>query len=144
MERNCSSFEREAHRATPFAYYCLLRCQWFRRWGSCIICHLPWSADEFGCSSTWRELQALHVCLSVFCKVLSGCAAQWFTDNRNILSIIRNESMKPDLHRLSLCIFKLVLRNNIDLQVDWIPRSLNEHTDTIKEVVDFDDWGRVI
>ena len=47
--------------------------------------------------------------------------------------------MKPDIHRLSLCIFKLVLRNNIDLQVDWIRRSLNEHADTVSEVVAFDD-----
>ena len=31
-----------------------------------IICDLPWSPDEAGLSSTWRELQAVHVCLSTF------------------------------------------------------------------------------
>ena len=38
-------------------------------------------------------------------------------------------------------IFQLVLRHGIDLQVDWIPRSLNEHADAISRIVDFDDWG---
>ena len=49
--------------------------------------------------------------------------------------------MKRDLHDISLSIFQLVLRNGIDLQVDWIPRSLNEHADAISRIVDFDDWG---
>ena len=49
--------------------------------------------------------------------------------------------MKRDLHDISLSIFQLVLRYGIDLQVDWIPRSLNEHADPIRRIVDFDDWG---
>ena len=69
-----------------------------------VICHLPWS-PEAGRSSTWRELQALHVCLSSFSKTLSGCAVQWFTDNRYIPSIIRSGSMKCDLHQLALSTF---------------------------------------
>jgi len=76
-----------------------------------------------------------------FSVVLSGRAVQWFTDNHNIPSIICNGSMKRDLHEISLSIFQLVLRNGIDLQVDWIPRSLNEHADAISRIVDFDDWG---
>ena len=106
-----------------------------------VICHLPWSPDEVGRSSTWRELQAVHVCLSSFSKTLSGCSVQWFTDNRNIPSIIRSGSMKRDLQQLALSIFKIVLRNSIDLQVDWIPRSLNDHADAISRIIDFDDWG---
>ena len=97
--------------------------------------------DEMFRSSTWRELKAVYICLSSFSVVLSGRAVQWFTDNRDIPSIIRNSSMKRDLHEISLSIFHLVLRNGIDLQVDWIPRSLNEHADTISRIVDFDDWG---
>ena len=106
-----------------------------------LICHLPWSSEEVGRSSTWRELHAVHICLSSFSRSLAGCSVQWFTDNRNILSIIRNGSMKPDLHELALSIFRLALRNTIDLQVDWVPRSLNEHADTISRLIDFDDWG---
>ena len=49
--------------------------------------------------------------------------------------------LKFDLHQLALSIFKIVLRNSIDLQVDWIPRSLNDHADAISRIIDFDDWG---
>jgi len=76
----------------------------------------------------------------LFAKSCLG-VVRWFIDNRNLPSIIRNGSMKPDLQRFFLCIFKVVLRNNIDLQVDWIPRFFKEHSATISRVVDFDDWG---
>ena len=33
--------------------------------------------------------------------------------------IIRNDNMKPDLHKLVLSIFRLALRNTIDFKVDW-------------------------
>ena len=72
---------------------------------------------------------------------LSGCAVQWFTDNCNIPLIISNGSMKSDLHHLALSIFRLVLRNSIDLQVDWIPRSRNEPAAAISRIVDYDDWS---
>ena len=49
--------------------------------------------------------------------------------------------MKSDLHQLALSKFQLLVRSNIYLQVDWIPRSLNEHADAISRIVDFDDWG---
>ena len=70
-----------------------------------LICHLPWSPDEVRRSSTWRELQAVRVCLASFSKTLSGCEVQWFTNNRNSPSIVRNGSMKRDLHQLALYIF---------------------------------------
>ena len=50
-----------------------------------LICHLPWSPEETGRSSTWRELQPVHICLSSFSRSLDGCAVQWFTDNRMLL-----------------------------------------------------------
>ena len=106
-----------------------------------VIYHLPWTANVMFRSSTWRELKAVYTCLSSFSVVLSGRAVQWFTDNRNIPSIIRNGSMKRDLHEISLSIFQIVLRNGIDLQVDWIPRHLNEHADATSRIVDLDDWG---
>ena len=92
-----------------------------------LIYHHPWSPQEAGRSSTWRELQAVHICLSSFSRSLAGCTVQWFTDNRNIASIICNGNLKRDLHELALSIFRLVLWNTIDLRVDWVPRSLNKH-----------------
>ena len=49
--------------------------------------------------------------------------------------------MNRGLHEISVYIFQLVLRNGIDLQVDWIPSSLNGHAVAISRIVDFDDWG---
>ena len=53
--------------------------------------------------------------------------------------IIRNDSMKPDLHKLVLSIFRLALRNTTDFKVDWVPRSLNEHAVVISRFIDCDD-----
>lgn len=53
--------------------------------------------------------------------------------------IIRNDSMKPDLHKLVLSIFRLALRNTIDFKVDLVPRSLNEHAVVIGRFIDCDD-----
>ena len=47
--------------------------------------------------------------------------------NHNVPSTIRNGGMKADLHELALSVLKTVLRNSINLQVDWILRSLNDH-----------------
>ena len=66
---------------------------------------------------------------------------QWFTDNRNVSSIIRTGSMKRDPRQLALSIFKIVIRNSIDWKKDWIPRSFNDHADVISRMIDFDDWG---
>ena len=49
--------------------------------------------------------------------------------------------MKPDLHELALSIFRLALRYTIDLQVDWVPRSLNVPADSISRFIDCDDWS---
>ena len=78
----------------------------------------------------------------VFLKhyLVAQCSGQ-FTDNRNIPSITRSGSMKRNLYQLPLSIFKIVIRNSIDLQIDWIPRSFNDHADAISRIIDFDDWG---
>ena len=49
--------------------------------------------------------------------------------------------MKRDLHQLALSIIKIVIKNSIDLQIDWIPRSFNDHAEAISRIIDFDDWG---
>ena len=49
--------------------------------------------------------------------------------------------MKADLHELALSVLKTVLRNSINLQVNWILRSLNDHANAIYSIIDFDDWG---
>ena len=70
--------------------------------------------------------------------MLSGYAIQRFTDHHNVPSTIRNGGMKADLHELALSVLKTVLRNSINLQVDWILRSLNDHANAIYSII---DWG---
>ena len=46
--------------------------------------------------------------------------------------------MKPDLHKIALSVFRLALLNTIDLKVDWVSKSLNEHA--VGRFIDCDDW----
>ena len=51
--------------------------------------------------------------------------------------------MKNDLHSIAMEIFFICLQNGINLQCEWIPRSLNEAADSASreaEMVDTDDW----
>ena len=38
-------------------------------------------------------------------------------------------------------VVRFVTRYSIDLQIDWIPRSFNDHTNAISRIIDFDDLG---
>ena len=49
--------------------------------------------------------------------------------------------MKRYLLQLAFSIFKIVIRNSIDLQIEWIPRSFNDHADAISRIIDFDNCG---
>ena len=48
--------------------------------------------------------------------------------------------MKEHLHQLAVDIFHTAKENNIEIEVEWIPRLLNEKADYLSKIVDFDDW----
>ena len=48
--------------------------------------------------------------------------------------------MKEHLHILALDIFQTTKDNNIDMKVEWIPRTQNERADYLSKIVDYDDW----
>ena len=48
--------------------------------------------------------------------------------------------MKEHLHQLAVDIFHTAKENNIEVEVEWIPRSLNKKADYLSKIVDFDDW----
>ena len=48
--------------------------------------------------------------------------------------------MKEHLHQLAVDIFHTAKENNIEVEVKWIPRSLNKKADYMSKIVDFDDW----
>ena len=99
-----------------------------------------WEEGEELKSSTWRELKGVLVCLQSFSEILKNSIIRWFTDNKGVVSIVQNGSMKQDLHTLALQIYKFCIRKNISLKVDWVPRAENTIADTISRSLDTDDW----
>ena len=78
--------------------------------------------------------------LKSFVHLLSGSAVKWFTDNQAVALIVESGSMKEHLHQLTVDIFHTARENNIKIDVQWIPRLLNERADYLSiKIVDFDD-----
>ena len=64
-----------------------------------------------------------------------------FTDNQGAARIVAIGSSKTDLQALAMDIFNLCLVNDIVLEAQWIPRSLNERADLLSRFVHKDDWS---
>ena len=63
-----------------------------------------------------------------------------FTDNQMAARIVQVGSMHFNLHILASNIFSFRSHHGINLEIDWIPRSLNEKADYISKIVHYDDW----
>ena len=105
------------------------------------VAHGQWSEDRFKLSSTWRELKAVHLVLQSFAVKLQGHTVKWFTDNQGVVYIICSGSRKQHLQDGAVTVFELSFSHSIKLEMEWIPRSMNEYADTISRLIDFDDWG---
>ena len=105
------------------------------------VAHGQWSELESKQSSTWRELKAIYLVLKSFAKKLEGHTVKWFTDNQGAMYIVKSGSRKEHLQEGALAIFELCFSHNIKLEMDWVPRSLNEYADTISRIIDYDDWS---
>ena len=90
------------------------------------VAHKNWDPLEMSQSSTWRELHCVYFALQSFALRLSNSSVKWFTDNQAVPIIVDSGSMKEELHKLSVDIFYVTRDYNIDLDVEWIPRSLND------------------
>ena len=105
------------------------------------IVHMTWSSDDQCKSSAWRELKGVETVLKSSLSHLRGNALKWYSDNKAVIAILEKGSMKIDLQLLALSIFKLCRENGITIDIEWIPRSLNDKADYISKILDFDDWG---
>ena len=107
------------------------------------IAHGLWTEIEKAKSSTWRELAAVSRVLAAVSKLLRDNKVKWFTDNQNVVQIIKLGSRKDELQQLALNIFRTSMSNNITLEFEpeWIPRNENQIADELSRVVDYDDWG---
>ena len=104
------------------------------------VAHKNWDPLEMSQSSTWRELHCVYFALQSFALRLSYSSVKWFTDNQAVPIIVDSGSTKEELHKLSVDIFYVTRDYNIDLDVEWIPRSLNDKADYLTKIVDCDDW----
>ena len=91
-------------------------------------------------SSTYRELAAILFVLNALRPFLSSFHVKWFTDNQGAARIVQVGSMHFDLHLLASDIFSFCYNYGINLEIDWVPRSLNDKADYLSKIVDFDDW----
>ena len=77
--------------------------------------------------------------LKAFGPILRNSRVNWFTDSQSSVRIVEVGSIQFSLHTLAISIFELCIRNNIELSVQWIPRSLNQKTDSVSKFMDIDD-----
>ena len=75
------------------------------------------------------------------CSLFGRENIKGFTDNINVVSIVKKGSMKRNLEDIAIKIFEICLEYKIRLEIEWIPREMNDQTDYLSRVFDFDDWG---
>jgi len=64
-----------------------------------------------------------------------------YTDSKNASIIASKGSTSLTLQRHALEIFQFCAVNNVSIEIEWVPRSLNEYADLLSRVIDFDDWS---
>ena len=65
----------------------------------CHVAHGQWTECEKGKSSTWRELAAVARVLEAVSGLLCNCRVKWFTDNQNVVRIIKVGSRVNELQQ---------------------------------------------
>ena len=99
-----------------------------------------WTENESFQSSTWRELSVIEFALQSFASVLEGSHVKWFTDSQAAAKIVEVGSTKLGFHKMARRIFDICIRSGIQLEVQWIPRTMNQQADYISRFIDTDDW----
>lgn len=105
------------------------------------ITRVRWSESEAAASSTHRELNVLFYTLNALSVYLRDNFVTWYCDNQAACRIITNGSMKEDLQRLALEIFRV--RENLKLIIFpvWIPREMNQRADGLSKLSVSDEWS---
>jgi hypothetical protein len=75
-----------------------------------------------------------------FEPALQHSKVKLFTDSQAAAKIIQVGSMTFNLHQMTFAIFSICLKARIELDIQWIPRSLNEKSDYLSKIIDYDDW----
>ena len=99
-----------------------------------------WSENEMCKSSTWRELEAVYRMASDMVQGLEGLNVRLYTDNKNVVKIIKSGSNNPELQQKSLQIREICVRSDMKVDPVWIPRKENKRADDLSRMADSDDW----
>ncbi len=97
--------------------------------------HKNWTEEEAKRSSTWRELDTILFAISSFLPLVSNSQLKVFTDSQAAARIVEVGSMKVDLHSLAINIFNICMNNNVRLEVEWIPRTMNDKADFVSRLI---------
>ena len=108
--------------------------------GKDIFAHRMFTNAERTQSSTYRELAAILFVLNALRPFFSSSQVKWFTDSQGAARIVQVGSMHFELHLLAAEIFSFCYNHSINLEIDWVPRSLNDKADNLSKIVDYDDW----
>ena len=99
-----------------------------------------WSSVERAKSSSFLELLAVYLALKSFQNFIIGKKVKIFSDNQNVVRIVRAGSSIIHLQQIAVDIFSFCRTNSMSFQAQWIPRGDNELADYLSRVVDPDDW----
>ena len=100
-----------------------------------------WLEHEVENSSTWRELEALHRVLRSNICYLCNSHVYMYTDNANLVCILKSGSNIETLQCISLKIYDVCRDNTIQYTPVWIPRKCNATADYLSRCLDSDDWS---
>ena len=101
------------------------------------------SGSERSMHSTYRELVAVSHAVNSFLPQIAHSKVKIRVDNQSAARIIDVGSMKDELHSIAMEVFFTCLKNGVSLEIEWIPRTLNEAADAASreaQLVDTDDW----
>ena len=99
------------------------------------------SSVESALDSNGRKLLAIIYSLKSFKSLIQGKVVKLYTDSKNASVIVSKGSTSLRLQRQALEIFQFCAVNNVSIEIEWVPRSLNEYADSLSRVIDFDDWS---
>ena len=99
-----------------------------------------WTGSEIRESSTLRQLEAVYRTLKGLEIDLEGLKVLWYTDNRNVVSILSSGSKNRKLQETAVKISDGLRDCQIEMMVQWIPRGENARADFLSRVLDRDDW----
>ena len=100
-----------------------------------------WQEHQKLYSSTLRELLAVKYVIISLIDKLNGSSIKWYTDNKNVASILNIGSKKQHLQSEIMQIFNICYPRSINIDIEWIPRTQNERADYLSKIYDDNDWG---